>query len=260
MKQYIVDVFADSVFQGNPVAVCIQNDFLSDSIMKNIARENNYSDTVFVRKDKDTYSLKCFTPGMELDFSVNAVLGAAFVITKFLEKNSSEVSLQTIGGDIVVKLKGNMYEMFCPQYHRRPRVIIDYIEKALGVRPLEAYQGRGNMFVLPDEASVLALCPDQEMLKELKGFFVIVTALSSRKGIDCVSRVFSPILDISEQQITGDSCCMLTPYWCNRLGKNELICQQLSERGGTVHSEFCDGLVKVSGKVVLYSRGDILEE
>ena len=104
MKQYIVDVFADSVFQGNPVAVCIQNDFLSDSIMKNIARENNYSDTVFVRKDKDTYSLKCFTPGMELDFSVNAVLGAAFVITKFLEKNSSEVSLQTIGGDIVVKL------------------------------------------------------------------------------------------------------------------------------------------------------------
>lgn len=44
MKQYIVDAFSDKVFSGNPAAVCIMDDWLSDELMKNIALRFSYVD------------------------------------------------------------------------------------------------------------------------------------------------------------------------------------------------------------------------
>ena len=48
MKQYIVDAFTDKVFGGNQAAVCILDKWISDSLMQNIAKENNFSETAFV--------------------------------------------------------------------------------------------------------------------------------------------------------------------------------------------------------------------
>ena len=45
MKQYIVDAFADKVFCGNQAAVCVLDSWISDSLMQNIAKENNFSET-----------------------------------------------------------------------------------------------------------------------------------------------------------------------------------------------------------------------
>ena len=47
MKQYVVDAFTDEVFSGNPAAVCITKEWLSDDLMMNITRENNLSETAF---------------------------------------------------------------------------------------------------------------------------------------------------------------------------------------------------------------------
>ena len=44
MKQYIVDAFTSELFEGNPAAVCIMDDWISDKMMQNIAAENNLSD------------------------------------------------------------------------------------------------------------------------------------------------------------------------------------------------------------------------
>ena len=54
MKQYIVDAFTDSVFHGNQAAVCIMKDWPADTLMQNIARENNFSETAFAVKDGDS--------------------------------------------------------------------------------------------------------------------------------------------------------------------------------------------------------------
>ncbi|MDE5835050.1 MAG: PhzF family phenazine biosynthesis protein, partial [Ruminococcus sp.] len=51
MKQYIVDAFTDKVFSGNPAGVCILDKWISDQIMKNIAKENNLSETAFAVKN-----------------------------------------------------------------------------------------------------------------------------------------------------------------------------------------------------------------
>ena len=63
MKQYIVDAFTDKVFQGNPAAVCIMEEWLQDDIMQKIAIENNLSETAFAVKENKNYHLRWFTPG-----------------------------------------------------------------------------------------------------------------------------------------------------------------------------------------------------
>ena len=58
MKQYIVDAFTDSVFSGNQAAVCILNKWPTDKLMLNIAKENNFSETAFAVKERDSYHLR----------------------------------------------------------------------------------------------------------------------------------------------------------------------------------------------------------
>lgn len=49
MQCYIVDVFSDRIFGGNPAAVCVLHDkWLPDRLMQTIAKEHNLSETAFV--------------------------------------------------------------------------------------------------------------------------------------------------------------------------------------------------------------------
>lgn len=63
IQQFIVDAFTDSVFKGNPAAVCLLDKWLSDDTLQNIAKENNLSETAFTVKNGDHYELRWFTPG-----------------------------------------------------------------------------------------------------------------------------------------------------------------------------------------------------
>ena len=48
MKQYIVDAFTNKPFSGNPAAVCVMDRWPSEEYMKNLAMENNLSETAFI--------------------------------------------------------------------------------------------------------------------------------------------------------------------------------------------------------------------
>lgn len=63
LKQYVVDAFTDTVFKGNPAAVCILDQVLSDGLMQRIAAENNLSETAFAGREGNHYTLRWFTPG-----------------------------------------------------------------------------------------------------------------------------------------------------------------------------------------------------
>lgn len=259
MKQYIVDAFTDSVFHGNQAAVCIMKDWPADTLMQNIARENNFSETAFAVKDGDIYRLRWFTPGSEIDFCGHGTLGAAFVIFNYYEPEVRQVTFMTQVGKLSVVRKGDLFEMDFPKYALNPVDITDMMTDALGVRPVEAYADRDLLLVLSDEKAVRELVPDQQKLNELDGLAVIVTARSSTKDIDCVSRVFAPRLQIPEDPVTGSSHCMITPYWCSRLNRNELVCCQTSGRGGTLYTSLHGDRVKIAGKAVLFSEGEILK-
>jgi PhzF family phenazine biosynthesis protein len=212
VKQYIVDAFTDNVFGGNQAAVCVLDEWPTDSLMQNIAKENNFSETAFAVREENGYRLRRFTPGGEIDFCGHATLGASFVILNYYEKGKSEVTFVTQVGKLTVKRQGDVYEMDFPAYSLQRTNVTDQMEGALGVRPLEAYIDRDLLVVLPDAASVEGLDPDQDKMKDLPGLLVAVTAPADRDGYDCVSRVFTPKLSVPEDPVTGSTHCMITPY------------------------------------------------
>ena len=66
MRQYVVDAFTDRVFGGNPAAVCILESWLPDELMMDITRENNLSETAYLRKTGESWHLRWFTLNGEI--------------------------------------------------------------------------------------------------------------------------------------------------------------------------------------------------
>mgnify|MGYP000083124312 CR=1 FL=1 len=146
MKCYVVDAFADHLFEGNPAAVCVLDTWLSDELMQLIAVENNLSETAFAVKNAGSYGLRWFTPGGEIDLCGHATLATAYVLMRFYEPNAGEISFQTKSGGLNVKRSGDRFEMDFPAYVLSSVPVTEAMTAALGVRPLEAWMGRGFVF------------------------------------------------------------------------------------------------------------------
>lgn len=260
MKQYIVDAFTDRVFRGNQAAVCVAQAWPSETLMQNIAKENLFSETAFTVKEADGYRLRWFTPGGEIDFCGHATLATAYVLFRYYEKHISRIVFHTQVGAMTVEKQGDTIVMDFPAYRCHRVEVTRQMEEALGIRPLEAYLDRDLLLVLPDADAVRALAPDQAKMKELEGLLVAVTARSDVPEYDCVSRVFAPKLAVKEDPVTGSAHCMIAPYWCDRLGKNRLVCYQASQRTGVLDTSRDGDRIKIAGKAVLYSEGDILQD
>src|SRR5207245_11438174 len=78
-----VDVFTDRPLAGNPLAVVLEADGLSDQQMQAIARETNLSETTFVlppEKREHAAKVRIFTPHVELPFAGHPTVGTAWVL------------------------------------------------------------------------------------------------------------------------------------------------------------------------------------
>jgi len=255
MKYYVVDAFANKIFEGNPAGVCVMNEWLADDLMQKIAMENNLSETAFAVKEGDCYHLRWFTPSGEIELCGHATLATAYVIANFVEPEITAVHFQTLSGLLIVAKKGELYEMDFPGYKLQPTPVTDVIAEALKARPIEAYLGRDLLCVMEDESQVFGANPDQNKLQELEGLLVHVTAKGTE--YDCVSRSFAPKCGIAEDPVCGSGHCHIIPYWANRLGKTTLIARQASARGGTLYCENKGERVLLSGYAALYSVGEI---
>ena len=88
---YQIDAFTNSVFSGNPAAICPLNEWLEHGTLQLIAAENNLSETAFFVKQNDCYELRWFTPTMEVDLCGHATLASAFVIFNHLDSSLNEI-------------------------------------------------------------------------------------------------------------------------------------------------------------------------
>lgn len=258
MKQFIVDAFTDQVFAGNQAAVCVLDEWISEEMMLNIARENNFSETAFtVKENNDTYQLRWFTPAAEVDLCGHATLATGYVILEHYNINISSVTFKTMSGNLIVKHQKNLYEMDFPAYKFKHVEVTDAMEEALGIRPTEAVLSRDLLMVLESEDLVKNLKPNLEKLSRLDGLTQAVTA-KSNGDFDCVSRVFAPKVAVNEDPVTGSTHCLIAPYWSEKLGKNKLKALQASARTGILYCELLGERVKISGKAALYSISEIL--
>ena len=277
MKQYIVDAFTDKVFSGNPAAICILDEWLSDEIMLSIAKENNLSETAFAIKQetKDSvnaihYKLRWFTPGGEIDLCGHATLACAFVIMNYYEKNLKTVIFDTLSGKLTVNRKnGDLYELDFPAYDLKKVEITDEMIELIGKKPTEAYLGRDLMCVFDDEEFILSANLDSEKIKKLDGLLLHITAQHSNYSlnskiknttdkIDCISRSFAPKLNVYEDPVCGSGHCHIAPYWIKKLQKENLTAYQASKRSGTLYCSLANnGRMKMSGKAALFAISEI---
>ena len=93
---YQVDSFTNELFSGNPAAVCILENPLSDHLMQLVAGENNLSETAFVDVTKTPFFIRWFTPTHEIDLCGHATLAAARIIfDQYLSNGLTETSFSS---------------------------------------------------------------------------------------------------------------------------------------------------------------------
>ncbi len=79
----IVDVFAETKYAGNELAVVRRAESLAGAEMQKFAREMNFSETTFILTDEESgggFDVRIFTPKSEVPFAGHPTLGTAFVI------------------------------------------------------------------------------------------------------------------------------------------------------------------------------------
>ena len=260
MKQYVVDAFTDTVFKGNPAAVCIMDSWIDDNLMLSITRENNLSETAFAVKENEKYRLRWFTPGGEIDLCGHATLTTAFVITNFYEKNIDKIVFDTLSGDLTVHKKGELFELNFPSYDLKSVEITEEIIDAIGVKPLEVFIDRDLVCVLENSELVEKFEPNLEKIKLLDGLLLHITAKADENSeFDCVSRSFAPKLNVAEDPVCGSGHCHFVPLWSDKLGKNEIVAFQASKRTGILYCKLDreKNRVSLSGKAVLVAVSEI---
>lgn len=259
MRQWTVDAFADQAFRGNPACVMEPlEDWPDDAWMQSLARENNQSETAFLKVGKSSavFDLRWFTPTMEVDLCGHATLAAAHVLFDELGMAAPKLILGTRSGSLAVRREDEGYVMDFPSDRPVRCDGIDALTGALGLRPQEVWTGRYLVAVLASEAEVRAVSPDMAALAQLKGHSVepgqvVLCAGSDDAAFDVVDRFFAPGCGIDEDPATGSAHCILSPLFSERLGRSALRFHQIYPgRGAVIETQQAGDRVLLKGRAV----------
>ncbi len=252
-----VDAFASEAFQGNPAAVCILDRERDDAWMQNVAAEMNLSETAFLLPREDGFSLRWFTPAIEVALCGHATLASAHALWSETVSSDETLRFHTQSGVLTATRAGEWIELDFPATPDEPSDPPPALLESLGVAN-PVYVGRNKFDYLVEvdsEETVGSLDPDHAQLRTVPVRGVIVTSRSTQ--YDFVSRFFAPGSGIDEDPVTGSAHCCLAPYWASRLGKEEMIAFQASKRGGVVRVCLAGDRVKLGGRAVTVLRGSL---
>ena len=256
-KMYQVDAFSNTVFGGNPAAVCVLADWPKEELMQCIAAENNLAETAFVVKRSSDYEIRWFTPTIEVALCGHATMAAAHVLFNYFEHPTDSIDFYSRhSGKLSVGRHENLLTLDFPadtiEEVTAPKEIIDGLSKT----PIEVYKGKTDFLLIYESQKDIEQCiPNFHLLKQSKARGIIISAPGDE--VDFVSRFFAPGSGVDEDPVTGSAHTTLTPYWTAKLGNIQLKAQQLSLRKGNLTCELKGDRVKISGKAVTYLIGDI---
>ena len=258
---YQVDAFSDAPFSGNPAAVCLPEGPAEGGWMQRVAAEMNLSETAFLHTEGDGYSLRWFTPSVEVDLCGHATLASAHILyeTNALS-DDQDARFSTASGLLTVRRNADStltmdFPATPPEEAEPPPGLGD----VFGIEPVWTGRSRFDVFVeAGDEATILTLEPDHADVAALGARGVIVTAEADESSVyDFVSRFFAPGSGVPEDPVTGSAHCALAPYWAKKLGRNPLTGYQASKRGGFVGVRVVGNRVELTGRAVIVLRGEL---
>ncbi|MDE3234745.1 MAG: PhzF family phenazine biosynthesis protein [Bacteroidota bacterium] len=253
---YQVDAFTDTIFGGNPAAVCPLEAWLPTETMQQLAMENNLSETAFYVQQGDIFHIRWFTPELEIDLAGHPTLATAYIIFNHSAYSKDTIHFESKSGPLIVTKKATgLMEMNFPSrmpnvVHHPPMALLEGINH----KPQHILKARDYVLVYDTEEEVRNFVADFEWLNKVDTLGIIVTA----KGNECdfVSRFFVPNSVIGEDPVTGSAHAELIPYWSKVLNKSAMIARQLSKRGGLLFCEDQGNRVTISGNAVLYMKGE----
>jgi len=257
VRCFQIDAFTNRPFAGNPAAVCLLEHEADAAWMQSVAAEMNLSETAFVRPLDNGFSLRWFTPKVEVDLCGHATLASAHALwSEGLVRGSHTIHFHTKSGILSCTQAGQFIELDFPgsavELVDPPGGLLD----ALGTTSRFVGKSRFDYLVLVESQQILqSLDPDFRKLIKLNTRGIIVTARSDDPRFDFVSRFFAPAAGVDEDPVTGSAHCCLGPFWAERLGKTELTGFQASARGGIVKVRVNGERVILGGQAVTIWQG-----
>lgn len=281
VEYYLLDVFTDQPFTGNPLAVFLESDGLNTSTMQALANELNLAETVFLgaATELGLYPMRIFTPTRELPFAGHPTVGTAHLLAELnLVNRADDVVLTPPIGKLVVSYKQGRATFTTAQPAKVMDSTIDHATaaKLLG---LERHQVMGSpvlsSFGLPFHLIELvdhealarisidtALWQRSVMTSSAQQVYLYVTEPSDNAAIQISSRMFCMHASICEDPATGSAAAALTGYLAS-LQPNALRCtiHQGVEMGrpSVIHTAANGGIepgfVTVGGNAVVVGQG-----
>jgi len=213
--RYVVcDVFTDTPFQGNQLAVFTDARALDGETMQALAREINYSESTFVlpAEDGGHAKIRIFTPVHEMRFAGHPTLGTAFVLAGPLQL--VEIRLETLAGIVPVRLERDENRIVFGRMEQPLPTVRPYdaeaeLLSAVGVKrselPVELYDnGVPHVYVcLGSEDEVARLRPDLNRLSGLSD--VVGVNCFAGSGSRWKTRMFAPSSGVAEDPATGSA-------------------------------------------------------
>lgn len=235
LRFYTYDVFTDTPFAGNPLAIVEGAGALSTAQMQTIAREFNLSETIFVMPPADpahTARVRIFFPTAEIPFAGHPTIGCAIHLATTQEsiQNSgdftTEITLEEEAGLVPVTVRrtaGRIRAEFTAPVLPEPHpgdAPADLIARALGIDPSDLgphapglWKGGPAFLYVPVRA--------QEVLARARPMEPAWSALMGSGGVDSAyvyapganadyqARMFSPTTGIPEDPATGSASAIL---------------------------------------------------
>lgn len=257
IQVFWVDAFSHKPFAGNPAAVCLMSHGLDERWMQQVAREMNLSETAFLLRDKDGFSLRWFTPETEVELCGHATLACAHVLYCCgIIAKSEAVRFYTRSGLLTANYVDGWIYLDFPAEPPWQADLPDGIIQSLGVCPLFTGQNRLDyLVVVESEEMVLQAKPNFALLAQSSDRGIILTSKATNTAYDIVSRYFDPAEGIDEDPVTGSAHCCLGPYWKSQLGKEVLLAYQASARGGLLQVSIKDKRVILAGQAAMLWQG-----
>jgi trans-2,3-dihydro-3-hydroxyanthranilate isomerase len=237
---FTADVFTDTRFGGNPLAVVMGSEALDGGTMQAVAAEFNLSETTFVMPPADpanTARIRIFNRTAEMDFAGHPMVGTAFVLAN-QRPDLTDATFEIPAGIVRVKIERNACgapiaaSIMTPQpLSVGETVSVDVIAKVLRLDPSDVVSAthkpiiasNGNPYVIAELTSeALTRCsPDIDAFRAAltdhphcgNRFSVHVYC---KQGRTLRARMFSPLAGTWEDPATGSAnaplACLLLSF------------------------------------------------
>jgi PhzF family phenazine biosynthesis protein len=274
-----VDVFTTVPFRGNPVAVVLDGDVVSNDDMQRIAAWTNLSETTFVCTPTDPradYRLRIFTPKRELPFAGHPTIGSAHALLRHGLKPhvAGHLVQECEKGLVEVRMDAERLLLALPEpaFRKATRSQLNAVANGLGVMGPDIQRAAiidvGPVWFtvqLPSGDAVRELVPDMGKLAALRtamditGVNVFGLYLQGGVGSDVEVRSFTPGEGIAEDPVcgSGNGCVAALVRRDGVLTARAYVASQggCLGRDGHVTIEFDGGTIWLGGHSVTCVEG-----